>query len=191
MIKQETVRPQLNNLQEFEFEKTLVYAGVVTTTEYIGLKPVCENLGLDWPSQLKRIKRDERQNQLWSFAKVIADDGKSREMVVMKPLDFQDWLYNLNVTEDSKIQLWSSYKQNLVLYLLEMLKVSMDEVLRLRGIETDFNYFKVDVTAYIDAHNAGKEYTKSAKEKFKEANGLEKKLLERMQNINPNQLKLL
>jgi len=191
MENQEKQWRQMNYLQEFEFEKTPVYAGIVTTTEYVALKPVCENLGLDWPSQLKRVKRDEKQNQLWSFAKVIAEDGKPREMVVMRPLDFQNWLYGLNVFNGSKIQLWSSYKQSLVVYLLMMLKGASDELIELRSTKRYFDLFQMKVTTYIDAHNEGKEYTKHAKGRFKDANVLEKEIIDMMKNTNTNQLTLL
>jgi hypothetical protein len=54
MIKKS--RPQLNQLQEFSYEKTAILAGIMTTGEAIALKPVVENLGLDWSSQLKKNK---------------------------------------------------------------------------------------------------------------------------------------
>lgn len=44
---------------------------------YVAMKPICENIGLDWDAQRQRIKRDEVLNShltaliLHQFAKII------------------------------------------------------------------------------------------------------------------------
>lgn len=184
-------RPQLNFLQEYEFEKTPILAGLMTTGESIALRPVVENLGLDWSSQLKKIKRDDPKNELWSYSKVIADDGKPRDMVCMNPFNFQNWLHDLNISDNLNIQLWSSYKKGLVIYLMAMLKVSLDEVTRLRHIADEYDILKKMVTDYINANEQGKSFTRQAKEKFKESVELQKDILDRMNKDDSSQLRLL
>lgn len=191
MTEEKNTWPQLNYLQEFNFEKTAVLAGNMATTEAIALKPVVENLGLDWSSQLKKIKRDDSRNQLWSYSKTYAEDGKAYEMVCMTPFNFQNWLFELNESDNLNIQLWSSYKKGLVIYLMAMLKVSLDEITRLRHVENEHIILKSMVTEYINANEEGKKFTQLAKGKFKESVTLQKDILDRMNGENPDQLRLL
>ncbi|MDB4919859.1 phage antirepressor N-terminal domain-containing protein [Mucilaginibacter sp.] len=191
MENQRKQKPQLNYLQEFNFEKTPILAGIVTTRELIALRPIVENLGLDWSYQLKKLKMDDAGDQLWSYAKVLSADNKPREMVCMAPFEFQNWLYEITPSDNMNIHVWSSYKKGLVLFIMDMLKTSLDEVLRLRGIETEFTLLKKDVIEYMSTDNEGKDASKLAKEKFKEAGSIKKRILDRMNNINPDQLLLL
>ena len=121
--------PQLNLLKQYEFEQTHVLAGINTIGEVVALKPIIENLGLDWSSQLRVIKNDPKINQLWCNVPAIGSDGKTREMVCMNHDNFNDWLWALNPKSDRfNIELWECYKKGLVIYLLSMLKISLDEL---------------------------------------------------------------
>lgn len=191
MKKDENECTQLNVLKEYQFEQTPVVAGNVHTAELIALKPIIENLGLNWSGAHQKINRDENLLQLCVSAKVTAGDGKQREMLCLKPSDFQNWLYDLNSQSDKfNIALWEQYKKGLVIYLLEMLKVSLDEVKRLRNIDTEYITLKKIVTNYINANEQGKTYTRMAKEKFKESIVLQKSILERMDEKDLAQLKI-
>ena len=166
-------------------------AGNVHIHELIALKPICENLGLNWSGAHQKINRDPKLSQLCVPARMISEDGKNREMLCMKPSDFQDWLYNLTPTENVNLELLAEYKKGLVMYLLMMLKISLDEINRLHHIEREHGILKSMVTNYINSNEQGKDYTKLAKGKFKESAELQKEILERMKNTNPDQLKLL
>src|SRR5699024_3144270 len=109
-------------------------------------RPCVENLGLDWSGQLKVIKNNDRFGQLWTSVKAVALDGKSREMVCLPPAVFQDWLWNLNPKSDNfNTDLWEQYKKGLVVHLLMMLKISLDEVKRLRKQEENYRFLIEDV----------------------------------------------
>ncbi len=180
-------RPQLNYLQEYQYEKTAVLAGKMTTGEAIALKPVIENLGLDWSSQLKKIKRDENLSQLWSYHKMISKDGKSYDMVCLPPMFFQEWLWQLNASGNLNIELWNAYKKGLVVYLMDMLKVSLDEVKRLRNIETLYDGLLTDTKSYFEANDEGLDLSRKAKGKFKEQKEIKERILSRF-NTDPDQL---
>lgn len=162
-------RPQLNTLQEFEFVKTRLMAGNVTTGKMIALRPCVENLGLDWSSALKRIKRDEDVTQLWSSEKAVAEDGKAREMVCLPPAAFQDWLWGLDpeASPNFKKPVWEHYKKGLVVHLLMMLQVSMEEVQRLQQIEVHYKMIKTEVTHYLAKEGEVRDSTEVLREKKK------------------------
>ena len=41
---------------------------------YVAVKPICENLGLDWSSQKKRIERDDVLNSTMVIMTTVAED---------------------------------------------------------------------------------------------------------------------
>lgn len=181
---------QLETLKEYKFQETPVLAGMVRMIELIAVKPIVENLGLSWSGAYERIQRDPNLSQLFVSAKTTAEDGKQREMICMKPTDLQNWLWNLNKTENMNVQLWEEYKKGLVVHLLMMLKISLDEVQRLRNIEEDFGIMKAMVTEFIQETEEGQNYSTMAKEKFKNAKSMKSAILERMNGHNPDQTKL-
>ena len=186
---EENTRPQLNYLQEFEFEKTPVFAGMMTTGEAIALKPVVENLGLDWSSQRKRIERDEILSQLWSSLKVVSADGKLREMKCFPPSVFQDWLWNLNQSKNLNFELWENYKRGLVVHLLLMLKISLDEIKRLSEIESDYILLKKSIEGYFNTNDQALEHNKIQKQLFKETKEM-KDYIRKILKRDPNQTRL-
>lgn len=183
------IRPQLNHLQEFSYAETAVLAGIMTTGEAIALRPVVENLGLDWSSQLKKIKRDYKLNQLWSSYKVASTDGKSYEMVCLSPANFQEWLWSIKVSENVNVELLETYKKGLVVYLLMMLKISLDKVQELQ-FESGYVQEIRDTQKLMDELDAKiAEKSSDLSELKRERKNLYEKLKYLLRN-NPNQLKL-
>ena len=65
---------------------------------YIAMKPVCEALGLDWDNHRRIIEHDPVLNSTTVMIRVVAGDGKNREMVCL-PLDyFHGWLFKIDLT---------------------------------------------------------------------------------------------
>lgn len=50
---------------------------------HVGMKAVCEQMGLDWEGQRQRINRDEILQSTTCIIKVVAQDGKEREMKII------------------------------------------------------------------------------------------------------------
>lgn len=189
MENQEKSRPQLNQLQEFSYEKTAILAGIMTTGEAIALKPVVENLGLDWSSQLKKIKRDHKLNQLWSSHKVVSSDGNSYEMVCASPANFQEWLWSLNVSENVNVELLETYKKGLVVYLLSMLKMSLDKIQEIQKENSVLKEIKALTAGINQLKSELIDNQERNKEIRKELKALEAHL-NQVINQNPNQMKL-
>lgn len=43
---------------------------------YVAMRPICDNIGLDWTAQAQRIKRDEVLNSTVVIITTVADDIK-------------------------------------------------------------------------------------------------------------------
>ena len=48
---------------------------------FVAMKTICENIGLQWEAQLKRIKRNHVLNSTACMIKVVAQDNKDREVL--------------------------------------------------------------------------------------------------------------
>lgn len=58
---------------------------------------ICDAIGIDWEGQQARIKRHPVLNSTASVTKVVAEDGKQRDMILL-PLDkLNGWLFGVSV----------------------------------------------------------------------------------------------
>lgn len=81
---------------------------------YVAMKPICENIGLDWVSQHKRLKRNHVLNSTMVIMTIVAQDSKEREAVCL-PLGFLNgWLLGVDA---NKVK--PEIKETLVKYQLE------------------------------------------------------------------------
>ena len=82
---------------------------------FVAMKPICENIGLDWDGQRQRIKRNHVLNSTACMIKVVAEDGRVREMLSL-PLQFLNgWLFGV----DSKRVKSERAKEYLFKYKME------------------------------------------------------------------------
>lgn len=82
--------------------------------QYTAMKPICENIGIDWDSQRKRIERDEVLNSTKVIMTVVAEDGKKREMVSLPIQMLNGWLFGIDVSRVKE-----SAKKALIMYKRE------------------------------------------------------------------------
>jgi hypothetical protein len=189
-MENQTPRTQFNILQEFEFAKTPVMAAMMHTGEMIAIRPCVENMGLNWSGQLQAIKRNDRFDQLCVSVKAIALDGKSRDMVCLPPAVFQDWLWSLNPNSGNfNVDLWEQYKKGLVVHLLMMLKISLDEVKRLRKQEEKYLILLSDIKIMFQTTERKDEISAQVRELGKEEKSIKERILRRI-NIDPSQLQI-
>ena len=181
---------QLEVLKKFEFSETVVLAGNVRMLDVIALKPIVLNLGLSWSGAYEKLKRDPKYSQLFVMAKQVADDGKTYDMVCMSPVNFQDWLWSLSITPKMNTDLWELYKKGLVVHLLLMLKISLDEIQRLKTVEYRYYRLKGEFFEYVKETEEGKELNKQAKNKWKSSNERKSRIMELL-NENSDQLLLV
>lgn len=66
-------------------------------TIYVAMKPICENIGLDWEAQRQKIQRNHVLNSVACMLKATAKDGKNYETMCL-PLGFlSGWLMSVEV----------------------------------------------------------------------------------------------
>lgn len=64
---------------------------------YTAMKPICENIGLEWGSQYNRIKRDDVLNSVIFIMKMTGNDGKDYQMICL-PIEYLNgWLFGIDV----------------------------------------------------------------------------------------------
>ena len=180
-----TNSPQLGFLQEYEYSETLVLAGISPLGEMIAIRPICENLGIDRKWQQDKIKSDPYLSSTGGMVKVIAQDGKSREMYCLPPLAIQEWLYNLTASENMNVEVLNEYKKGLVVHLLMMLKVSLDEIQRLRSIEKKYQSLKSKVGMMMSIEEQAAEARIISRERSYEKKMISKSVQESLfENVN-------
>ncbi len=80
---------QFHNQSLVTFEQDGIY--------YTAMKPICENIGLDWAAQYSRINRDDVLSSIILMIRIVAEDGKNREMACL-PIDYLNgWLFGIDV----------------------------------------------------------------------------------------------
>lgn len=63
---------------------------------YVAMKPICENIGLQWEAQFKRIKRNDILNLAISMMEMVAKDGKTHQTLCL-PLEYLNgWLFGVD-----------------------------------------------------------------------------------------------
>ncbi|MHA3083730.1 phage antirepressor N-terminal domain-containing protein [Acinetobacter sp. ANC 5383] len=81
---------------------------------YVAMRPICENIGLDWASQYSRIKRDEVLNSTVVIITTVAQDKKSREVVALPIGYLNGWLFGIDTN-----RVKPEIKPTLIKYKLE------------------------------------------------------------------------
>ena len=88
---------------------------------FVAMRPICENIGLQWQSQFNRIKRDEVLKSVVSVMNTTASDGKSYKSVCL-PLEYLNgWLFGV---DEKRVK--PEIKQRLIQYKRECYQVLAD-----------------------------------------------------------------
>jgi len=65
---------------------------------YIAMKPLCQNMGLQWEAQYKLINRDPVLSSTISMMEIVAQDGKIRKMLCL-PIEYLNgWLFKIDIS---------------------------------------------------------------------------------------------
>ena len=87
-----------NQIQLVQFHNQQISILNYNNKPYVAIKPICENIGLDWEAQRQRIKRNEILNSTAFMIKVVAKDGKNREVLCL-PLGYLNgWLAGIELS---------------------------------------------------------------------------------------------
>jgi len=86
-----------NEIVQF-YGQSLVTARSDDGKEFVAMKPLCDNLGLDWSAQRQRIVRDEVLSSTMVIITTVANDGKNRDMLMIPTEYLNGWLFGVDVS---------------------------------------------------------------------------------------------
>lgn len=80
------------------FHSDLIYAAQANGGQWIAMRPVCQNLGLEWGSQYNRIQRDPILSTCVFIMKTqIPGDDQARPVLFLPFEFFHGWLFGISV----------------------------------------------------------------------------------------------
>lgn len=96
------------NIMAIQFHDQSLSATLIDSIPHVALKPICENIGLDWSAQLQKIKRNPVLSKVMVMITTtsLGEDGKSYlvEMLMLPIKYLNGWLFGVNVNK-SKLQI--------------------------------------------------------------------------------------
>ena len=72
----------------------IAWANTQGSDARIAIKPICEAIGVAWPAQHDKIKRDPKFN--CNDIVMVASDGKQRSMATLPVKELNGWLFGIN-----------------------------------------------------------------------------------------------
>lgn len=78
------------------FHGQSLLATLVNDVPHVAMKPICENIGLDWSSQFQKIKRNHVLNK-GMVMMTIPSNGGLQEMVMLPVKYLNGWLFGVDV----------------------------------------------------------------------------------------------
>lgn len=110
-----------NNIQTIDFNGQPLITIEQDGIHYTAIKPIAENIGLDWRSQRQRVLRDDVLSSTVVMITTVAEDGRNREMMCL-PIEFLNgWLFGV----DAK-RVKPEIKAPLIQYKMQCYKVLHD-----------------------------------------------------------------
>ncbi|WP_413190935.1 phage antirepressor N-terminal domain-containing protein [Psychrobacter sp. AT9] len=110
-----------NNIKTIDFNGQTLLTIEIDGIHYTAIKPIAENIGLAWNAQFERIQRDDVLNSTVRVIRIVAEDGKKREMMCL-PIDYLNgWLFGI----DTK-RVKPEVKAPLIQYKMQCYKVLHD-----------------------------------------------------------------
>ncbi len=144
-----------------------VECSVEGTEIYIPIKPFCELLGVDYPTQQLKVKEHPLMGQLYRLAHTVAADGKNREMTCLPALYFFGWLFSINANNVKEEK-----RNNLIKYQQECFAVLHAHFFARPMKLKEYNEMEAAAFAELEEANLtcalGKEMARKAKMKIEE-----------------------
>lgn len=88
----------MNAIQTVNFHEQSLITLQKDGVAYVAMKPICENIGLDWEAQRQRISRDEVLNSVACMIQATANDKKNYQMLCLPIHYLNGWLFGVDVS---------------------------------------------------------------------------------------------
>lgn len=85
-----------NQIQTVSFHNQQLSILTKDNKPYVAMRPICENIGLDWHAQRQRIKRHKILNSTAVIITSVAQDGKNREITCLPLSMLNGWLLGID-----------------------------------------------------------------------------------------------
>lgn len=109
-------------IQSVDFHGKIIPTIQDDAAHFVGVKAVCENIGLSWNGQWERIQRNEVLKATVRVIRTVAEDGKAREIVCL-PLEYLNgWLFGVDVSRIKREEV----RERLIQYQRECFGVLYD-----------------------------------------------------------------
>lgn len=86
----------MSNLVSVQFNHQTLTATLVDGIPHVALKPICNQLDLDWAAQFSKIKRHPVLNSTVVMMTMVAEDGRTREMLMLPLTYLNGWLFGID-----------------------------------------------------------------------------------------------
>jgi len=83
-------------LTSVPFHGQSLLATLVSDIPHVAMKPICENIGLDWKSQHRKITTHPVLKSTMVIMTTVAEDGKLREMLMLPVKFLHGWLFSID-----------------------------------------------------------------------------------------------
>ncbi|WP_437125205.1 phage antirepressor N-terminal domain-containing protein [Gallibacterium salpingitidis] len=123
---------------------------------YTAMKPICENIGLDWEAQRQRIKRDDVLSSTMVIITIVAEDGKNREMICLPIQYLNGWLFGID-TNRVKPEIRGTlikYKKECYQVLFDYWNKPKQQTLPLAEAEADEEAIRIIANLYHSLNGA-------------------------------------
>lgn len=110
-----------NQIQTVNFHNQSLITLQKDDVAYVAMKPICENIGLDWEAQRQRISRDEVLNSVACMIKATGTDSKIYKMLCLPIHYLNGWLFGVD-TNRVKVEI----KDKLITYKKECYQALFD-----------------------------------------------------------------
>jgi len=122
-------------------------AVLVDNIPHVALKPLCENIGLDWSAQVQKIKRHAVLKSVMVMITTTGNDGKMYEMLMMPIKYLNGWLFGV---DSSRVNL--EIKDRVIEYQYECFEVLANHFMP--KVETQYGLKSLPPSPYISEAEA-------------------------------------
>ncbi|WP_082990971.1 phage antirepressor N-terminal domain-containing protein [Gallibacterium genomosp. 1] len=143
-------------LQTIQFHNQSLVTFEQNGTHYTAMKPICENIGLDWTAQAQRLKRDEILNSTMVIITIVAEDGKKREMLCLPIQYLNGWLFGIDVkrVKPEIRETLITYKRECYQALFDYWNKPKQQPLPLAEVEADEEAIRIIANLYHSLNGA-------------------------------------
>ncbi len=126
-----------STLVAVNFNNQTLTATLVNGIPHVALKPICENLGIDWEAQNQRIKRHPVLNSVACMIKATAADGKMYEFLMLPIKFLNGWLFGIDAN-----RVKAEAKEPVIKYQIECFEVLANHFMPKAQAQAKINFDK-------------------------------------------------